>query len=61
MRFEPKTIYYAESAEGYRIIKHFTDGTASYQAWHSNGEWLVFNLPTAKEAANVCLEHYRGG
>jgi hypothetical protein len=57
MTFEPVTVFYAESADGCRVIKHFLDGVSDYQAWHPKGGWLAFSLSTAKEAADVCRDY----
>ncbi|MCX7206519.1 MAG: hypothetical protein NT086_11145 [Proteobacteria bacterium] len=55
--FRPITEYYAESADGCRIVKHFSDGVPDYQAWHPKSGWLAFSLSTAKEAADVCRKY----
>lgn len=60
MVFEAITRYYAESAEGYRVIKHFSDGVPTYQAWHPKSGWLAFSLPSAKAAIDVCRRDYEG-
>ncbi|QZA80198.1 hypothetical protein [Deefgea piscis] len=61
MKFEQKGLFYAESLEGYRLVKHIDDGVPMYAAWHPRGEWLAFNQTTAKAAAAICREHWEKG